>query len=140
MLFRWLVDKQVRKVMAAARAGDMAPSLALWADDGHFVFPGESTWSADLHDTAAIGEWYERFAAAKLQIDPEEILTKGGPWATTVCVHFTDRARDEAGTVVYENHGVLFFRMRWGKIVFGTVYEDTQKVAAFDDYLARVGV
>jgi ketosteroid isomerase-like protein len=138
-MYRWLIDRQVRKVMASSRSGDMAPSLAMWADDAHFEFPGESSWTADLHDKAAIGAWYDRFAAAGLQIEPDEILTKGGPWGTTICVHFTDRAHDADGAVIYENHGVLYFKMRWGKIVYGIVYEDTQKVAAFDEYLARAG-
>ena len=134
-MYHWLVDKQVRRVMARSRAGDMAPTLALWADDPHFEFPGESSWSADLHAKDEIAAWYERFASAGLQIHPEEVLVKGWPWRTTACVHFTDHAKGPTGEVVYENRGVLFVRMRWGKITYGTVYEDTQKVAAFDDYL-----
>jgi hypothetical protein len=51
-------------------------------------------------------------------------------------VHFTDHAADEHGRVVYENQGVIFAKMAWGKIKFGTVYEDAQKVADFDQYLA----
>lgn len=136
MLYRWLVDKQVRRVMARTHEGDMAPSLAMWQEGGHFEFPGESTWAVDLHTKAEIGAWYDRFAAAGLAIEPEEILTKGGPWNTTVCVHFTDQASGAGGEVVYRNRGVLFVKMRWGKITYGTVYEDTQKVAAFDDYLS----
>jgi ketosteroid isomerase-like protein len=135
-MYHWLVDKQVRRVVAKSRAGDMSATLALWADDGHFQFPGRSSWTADLHSTDEIGVWYERFARVGLQLHPEEILVKGWPWRTTACVHFTDTATDPSGTVVYENRGVLFVRMRWGKITYGTVYEDTQKVADFDEYLA----
>jgi ketosteroid isomerase-like protein len=135
-MYHWLVDKQVRKVMARSRTGDMAPTLALWADDGHFEFPGRSSWTADLHTKAEIGAWYDRFARAGLQIEPEEVLVKGWPWRTTVCIHFTDTAASPTGEVVYENHGVIVARMRWGKIRWGTVYEDTQKVQAFDEYLA----
>jgi ketosteroid isomerase-like protein len=139
-MYRWLVRRQVRRVLARSRAGDMGPSLAMWAEDGHFRFPGESSWSADYHSKADIGRWYERFARAGLQLEPHEILVQGPPWRTTVCVHFTDHALDRDGAVVYENHGVLLVRMAWGKVRFGTVYEDTQKVARFDDYLATVGV
>jgi ketosteroid isomerase-like protein len=134
-MYAWLARRMVRRVMARSRAGDMAPTLALWADDGHFRFPGRSSWAIDCHDKAEIGRWYERFARAGLQIEPHEILVQGGPWNTTMCVHFTDHACDPAGEVVYENHGVLWVKMAWGKIKYGTVYEDTQKVAAFDEYL-----
>jgi ketosteroid isomerase-like protein len=136
-MYRWLVRMRVRRVMARSRAGDMAPTLALWAEDGHFVFPGRSSWAADLHDQAARGAWYGRFARVGLQIEPEEVLVSGPPWRTHVCIRFTDHATGPDGEPVYENTGVLFATMSWGKIRFGTVYEDTQKVADFDDYLAR---
>jgi ketosteroid isomerase-like protein len=134
-MYRWLVRTMVRRVAARSRAGDMGPTLALWADDGHFVFPGRHSWAADFRNRDDIGAWYERFARAGLQLEPREILVQGPPWNTTLCVHFTDHAADEQGRVVYDNHGVIFAKMSWGKIKFGTVYEDTQKVADFDDYL-----
>ena len=131
-LVRWIV----RRVLARSRTGDMGPSLALWAADGHFRFPGQSSWTADYHRKADIERWYERFARVGIQLEPEDILVNGGPWNTRVCVHFTDHAAAPDGTPVYENRGVLFLKMAWGKVRFGTVYEDTQKVAAFDEYLA----
>ena len=136
-MYRWLVRKLVRRVAARSRAGDMAPTLALWADDGHFVFPGRSSWSADVRSRDEIAAWYDRFAGAGLQLEPHEILVSGPLWDATLCVHFTDHASAPDGTRVYENHGVLFAKMAWGKIKYGTVYEDTQKVADFDDYLAE---
>src|ERR1700683_3642690 len=114
-MYKWLVRRQVRRVAASSRAGDMAPTLALWADDGHFVFPGQHSWAADYHDQRDRAAWYERFARAGLQIEPAEILVGGPPWRTTACVHFTDHATAPSGDRVYENAGVLFFRMAWGK-------------------------
>ena len=135
-MYRWLVTKRVRRVMARSRLGDMAPTLGLWAEDGQFVFPGRSSWAADLHDNAARGAWYARFARVGLQIEPREVLVGGPPWRTHVAIRFTDHAAGPDGEPVYENAGVLFATMSWGKIRFGTVYEDTQKVADFDEYLA----
>jgi len=136
-MFAWLVKRRVRRVMAQARAGDMAPSLALWAEDGHFQFPGRSSWAADYHDKGDLASWYARFARVGLQLEPREILVGGPPWRSHVCIRFADHATGPDGETVYENTGVLFTTMSWGKIRFGTVYEDTQKVAAFDDYLTR---
>ena len=139
-MYHWMVRRMLRKAAARATSGDMAPTLARWADDGHFRFPGESSWTVDVHRKEDIARWYERFVAAGLQLEPEEIFVQGWPWDTRVAVHFTDRARRPDGELVYENRGMLYARVRWGKIRFGTVYEDTQKVAAFDEYLATVGV
>ena len=58
------------------------------------------------------------------------------PGNTTVCIRITDRATDAGGNVIYENRAVLFGKIRWGKITFYEVYEDTEKVAALDAYLA----
>ena len=134
-MYRWLVKTRVRRVMARSRAGDMGPTLALWAEDGHFEFPGRSSWAADLHHPADRAAWYARFASVGLQLEPREILVGGPPWRSHVCIRFTDRAVGADGEPVYENAGVLFATMSWGKIRYGTVYEDTQKVADFDDYL-----
>jgi ketosteroid isomerase-like protein len=136
-MFRWLVSVRVGRVAARSRAGDMGPTLALWADDGRFrfQFPGRSSWAIDTSRRDELAAWYERFAQAGLRLHPEEVLVTGPPWRMTACVHFTDTATAPTGETVYENRGVLFFRMKWGKVTFGTVYEDTQKVAEFDEYL-----
>ena len=136
-MYRWLVSRRVRRVSARSRAGDMAPTLALWAKDGNFRFrfPGRSSWAIDTCRRDELAAWYERFAQAGLQIEPKDVLVMGPPWRTTTCVHFTDHATAPTGELLYENEGVLFFRMSWGKVTFGTVYEDTQKVADFDEHL-----
>ena len=117
----------------AAAAIQLSKTSAVACRSGSLVL-------ATSRATVAIGRWYARFTRAGLQIEPHEILVKGPPWNTTVCVHFTDHAAAPDGEVVYTNHGVLFIKIAWGKIRFSTVYEDTQKVAAFDEYLAAVGV
>ena len=52
----------------------------------------------------------------------------------TVCIRITDRAKDSNGNVVCQNRAVLFGKVRWGKIVFYEVYENTEKVKALDEY------
>ena len=37
---------------------------------------------------------------------------------------------------MYENRALIVLRTRWGRVVAEEVYEDTQKVAAFDAHLA----
>jgi len=59
----------------------------------------------------------------------------GPPWDTTICLRFTDRCTAPDGTIVYTNRGMVFGKIAWGKITYYVVYEDTQKVAEFDEYL-----
>jgi len=135
-VYAWLVKVLLRRVIAQGRAGNIEPTIARYADDAHFRFPGGSSWAADYHRKDQIAEWLHRFVGVGLQLEPEEILVRGGPWNTTVCVHFTDYWANRDGEVIYRNEGVLFGKMAWGKLTAVTVFEDTQKVADFDDYLA----
>jgi hypothetical protein len=32
-MYHWLVRRMIRRTAAKARAGDMGPTLAMWADD-----------------------------------------------------------------------------------------------------------
>ena len=139
-MYAWLARMLVRQTIRKHQAGDVDGVLRSYAKDVHFVFPGQNSWAIDTRDKAEIGRWLRRFHDAGLRIDVDDILVAGPPWNTRVCMHFTDHAKDAAGNVVYENTGVIYGKGRWGKISDYTVYEDTEKVAAFDTYLQRVGV
>lgn len=135
-MYSWMVRYLLRRVIAEGRAGNVEPTIARYADDAHFRFPGRSSWAADYHRKDQIADWLHRFAAVGLQLHPLEILVMGGPWNTTVGIHFTDHWANPDGEVIYTNEGVLFGKLVWGKLTAVTVFEDTQKVADFDDYLA----
>ena len=51
-------------------------------------------------------------------------------------LRFTNEARDASGKVVYANRSAIFAQAAWGKITHQEDYEDTEKVVAFDKYLA----
>jgi len=129
---RWKIRKNVRKLAE----GDSGPILAGYADDAVLVFPGQSTWGGEHRGRTAIATFLERFLDAGLIGEIHEILVNGPPWRTTVCVLFTDHAVDRAGNLIYENRAIPFARVVWGKIVYQEDFEDTHKVAAFDEYLA----
>jgi hypothetical protein len=120
---------------ARLRLGDIGPLMRFYAKDVQFHFPGEHSWSANLSDKRALEAWLERFASTGLQLYADEILISGPPWKTTVVIRGHDHLIDEQGTVVYENRAVIWGSASWGKLKRYEVYEDTQKVAAFDDYL-----
>jgi hypothetical protein len=135
-MYRWLIRKVMRWLLAELRAGRTRWLVLLLADDVHFRFPGEHSWSADYHGKAHVGAWLDRYVRVGLQLHPREIVVGGPPWRTTVCTWFTDHATAPDGSVVYRNDGVLVDRLVWGRVKEHISYEDTQKTAAFDDYLA----
>jgi len=135
-MYKYAVRTMIRRNVAALQRGDPRPLLAGYAPDAVLVFPGSSSWGGEHRGREAIGAFLDRFLRVGLVGEVEEILVNGPPWRTTVCVLFSDRALDPSGTPVYENRAVLFGRIVWGKIVYHEDFEDTEKVAAFDEYLA----
>jgi hypothetical protein len=109
------------------------------APDVHFRFPGDHSWAADYRTRAEVEDWLERYVRTGLRLYPQESVVTGPPWRTTVCTWFLDSARGPDGELVYENEGVLVDTLRWGRVKEHISFEDTQKTAAFDDYLRRQG-
>ena len=73
---------------------------------------------------------------AGIQIFPDEVVVKGFPWNQTVCIRGHDYFDTPDGERVYENRYVIWGRMAWGLLKDYEAYEDTQKSAAFDEWLA----
>jgi ketosteroid isomerase-like protein len=136
-MYKAAVRRLIRRNVRALGRGDIGPLLAGYAHDAVLVFPGTSTWAGEHRGKTAIEAFLRRFVDAGLVGDVEDVLVNGPPWRTRVCVLFSDRATADDGEVVYENRAVLFGRIRWGKLVYQEDFEDTHKVAAFDEYLAE---
>ena len=133
----WLAHKVISFVMGRTRRGDIRPTLLLDTPDVTLTFPGTSSWSGEFRGRDEVARWLRRFAAVGIQIYPDEVVAKGFPWNTTVCVRGRDYLRGADGTMVYENRYVIWGRMAWGRLKQYEVYEDTQRAAALDEYLAE---
>lgn len=131
----WLAHKLITYVMGRTRTGDVRPTLMLEAPDVTLTFPGQNSWSGVFRGKDAVSKWLQRFAALGIQIFPDEVITKGFPWKTTVCIHGRDHLTDADGRTVYENRYVIWGRMAWGRLKEYEVYEDTHKANEFDAYL-----
>jgi hypothetical protein len=127
----------LRRNLRLLNAGNMQPLFRTYGDNVAFSFPGESSWAADLRGREAVQRWVERFVDVGLKLEPREILVSGPPWNTRICLCYDDELREEDGTVAYSNRGTIVGTIAWGKLVRYEVFEDTQKVAAFDEYLSR---
>ena len=136
----WLAKKLITRNTARLLAGDPGPTLRLDAKDIHFRFPGDSSWAADLHSRDELALWLQYFIDAGLDIGADEVVVKGWPWNTTLCIRGTDELRGDDGEVVYANRYVIWGRISWGLLREYEVYEDTQKSKALDPYLAARGI
>jgi ketosteroid isomerase-like protein len=135
----WLAGKLVRHNMRELNAGNVKPTLRLDARDVEFTFPGTSSWSGRFKGKKQLKPWLERFVQAGLQIAADEVIVKGPPWRTTVCMRGTDHLDTPDGERVYENRYVIWGRLRWGRLRSYEVYEDTEKSTALDRWMDRVG-
>lgn len=138
-MYAWIVRLMIRRAIGRMNAGDLDPILSTYADDVHFVFPGKNSWAGDYRGKDEIERFLRRFVRAGLQFEPQEIIVGGPPWRTSVCIRYLDQAKDSDGTTVYTNRGIVYAQVVWGKIAYYEVYEDTEKVAEFDEYLASQG-
>jgi ketosteroid isomerase-like protein len=135
----WLAKRILARDMARLRAGDYRPQLKRVADDVRFRFPGSSSWAIELRGKEELRRWLERFVRVGLQIYPDEVVAKGPPWKTTLVVRGPIHLKDASGETVWENRYVIWGRMSWGLLREYEVYEDTERSAELDEYLAAAG-
>jgi ketosteroid isomerase-like protein len=133
----WLGKKVISYVMSRTRAGDIQPTLLLDAPDVTLTFPGQNSWSGVHRGKVEVERWLRRLVALGLQTYPDEVVVKGFPWNTTVCVRGYDHLKGPDGEMVYENRFVIWGRMSWGRLKEYEVYEDTHKANELDRYLAE---
>jgi len=67
-MYAWCVRFMIRRSIQRHRAGDVEALLAAYADDVRFVFPGQSSWTADLRGKNAIEPWLRRFHRVGIQL------------------------------------------------------------------------
>ena len=138
-MLSWLAKKVLDHNYARLRAGDYRPTLRLDARDVRFRFPGRNSWAGEYRGKHELERWLARFVASGLQIFADEIVVKGPPWNTTVCLRGHDLLTSPEGETVYENRYVIWGRARWGLLRDYEVYEDTEKTSELDGYLAERG-
>ena len=135
-MLAWLTKKLLSQVMARTRAGDIRLTLLLDAPDIHFVFPGTNSWSGDYPDKEAHRRWLERLVRVGVKTDVDEVALSGFPWKMTVAVRGRSWWDNASGERIYDNRYVIWAHLKWGRMKAYEVYEDTEKAAALDEYLA----
>ncbi len=138
------VRRLIRHGIERLNDGDASFLMRLAHPDVELSFPGDNSWSTMFRPTKAsrarhvthrgieeCAAFADRFIEAGLHIDIEDILVNGMPWNLRVAIRATDHIAGPDGDE-YNNRYVGFQEIRWGRLLCWEVYEDTERVSAWD--------
>jgi ketosteroid isomerase-like protein len=141
---RWMI----RRNIAALNTGDYGPVLRMFAPDATLAFPGDNTWSRQFGEPQTgtepspthrgrdqIEAFLVRYTDHHIQMEVEDIVVSGPPWAMRAAARVHDWIVDERGERIYGNRAMLYVRTRWGKIVEQEDYEDCTEVLRLEERL-----
>jgi hypothetical protein len=126
-VYRWIVGRIARRLIGQVVSGRPETALKMATPDLRFVFPGDSSFAADYRDRSAFSEWVRRFAALQPEYIVDDVIVTGPPWNTRVAMRFHDRIGTD-----YENQGMHYLKMRWGKLTHDEVFLDTKAVGEWE--------
>lgn len=150
-MYKMVVKALLRRAMSKVNDGDPQMLLSMAAPDCVLTFPGDNSWSA-MHRPIARGRhrfithrgaeeaqaFADRFVAEGIQVVVEDILVNGYPWNTRVALRAHNYIPGPDGTDLYNNRYVDIIEIRWGRMVSMEIYEDSERVAAWDEGLTLV--
>lgn len=141
MIYRSIVERQLRRAFDALNRGDHGPVLAAFGSPVEHVFFGEHALAGARHSMDSIVPWYRRLKTVfpDLHFDIQSLAVRGMPWNTVALVEWRDRFTLRDGSR-RGNQGVHVLRLKWGKVVSLRVYCDTQVLASVLRDLQTQGV
>jgi ketosteroid isomerase-like protein len=130
-MYKIVVKAIVRRGFRAISRGDFDAVLGMFTPKSRFWFAGDHALSGERRGREEVRAWFEETWARfpGLQIEARDVLVNGWPWDTRIASHLRIHAVLQDGRP-YENAGMQYVHLRWGKIVEDLIYEDTQKIAA----------
>ena len=130
-MYSWIVGRVVRVLVGRVNAGDVPTIMRMFADDAVLVFPGSSSFAGEHRGRHEIESWFSRFLALGPNLLVHDVAVAGPPWNMRILFRFSDSIAIPGGGR-YENEGMEYLRIRWGKAREQRVYLDTEKVAQLD--------
>lgn len=128
-MYRWVVQKIVRRTFAQMSAGDHQAPVRMFREDGCFRFPGSHALGGEYSGRPAVEGWF-RQAWSMFDFDFQvlDVVVSGMPWNTRVGTRFNVVVTAADGET-FANRGMQYVRLSWGRIVEDEIYEDTETVA-----------
>ncbi len=105
------------------------------------TFAGDNSLSGTRHDKESLLRWFKRVNTVmpELKVKITDLRVKGGPGNTLVIARWTATCTLLNGEA-YENKGVHFITLKWGKAVKFDVYENTKVVSHGLDVQFEAGI
>jgi ketosteroid isomerase-like protein len=118
--------------------GNHQPIIKQMSSDVYFSFAGQHAMGGECRGKPQVEQWFQRMLRLfpGIQFEINSVSIGGMPWNTTVTNRLTVRAKLRDGRV-YENQAMQFLRIKWGKIVEDVVFEDTAKLVAELERMAK---
>ena len=129
-MYTAIVRRIVRGGFRALSMGNYEQVLRQFHSQVVLSFAGSSLIGGEHHGIEAARVWFAQLFSLfpGLQFTVHTVIIQGWPWNTHVATRFSLIAPHPDGHP-YENEGMQFLRLRWGKVMEDRLYEDTQKLA-----------
>ncbi len=125
-MYRMIVAAKARATWKRISAGELQAAADVADPDMRFRFVGDTALGADLRGRDAFLAWFratnERLPGLAFTVT--DVLVGGWPWRTRVSVRLAITAPLPDGTR-YQNEGVQWMVLRWGRMMDDWVLEDT---------------
>jgi ketosteroid isomerase-like protein len=136
-VYRLIVKRNLRRAYERLSRGDYESVVKKFSESSVFEFAGSHQLGGERRGTDAVRELFRQMfdCFPDLRLEPKAIVVNGMPWNTVVAARFGVSAT-VAGEP-YRNEGMQFLRLRFGRVVEDRLYEDTEKLAAALERIAR---
>lgn len=140
-MYRAIVRARVRSVFERINRGEWDRVAAGTATNLIHVTPGTHALGGERRSRAAFEHFLRRLDSILpgLRFEVTEVASTGWPWNTWAAAAWVDRTTLRDGTP-YENAGVTWINIRWGRVRQIREYMDSELVAAACRRLADEGV
>jgi ketosteroid isomerase-like protein len=128
-MYAAIVRRIIRSGFRALSAGDYEQVVRLFHPHITFVFAGTSPLGGERHGVEAVRAWFQQLYVyfPGIQFTVHQVIVRGWPWNTLVATRFSIAAPGIDGGA-YDNEGMQYVRLRWGRVVEDRLYEDTHKL------------
>ncbi len=140
-MYHRIVERIVRKGFRDLNNGNYESIVKQFSPDIYFSFSGDHAMGGECHNLPQVRAWFERVFRLfpGIQFEIRKVTINGMPWDTVVINQFRIHATLRDGRP-YQNDGLQFLRLRWGRIVEDRVFEDTYKLVTELHRMGEQGV
>jgi ketosteroid isomerase-like protein len=140
-VFNMIARRLYRRAWQAMNAHDYDAILKLLAPEFRMTFMGDTSLGGTRTTKAAMAAWFERLfrLLPDAQFELRQVAVDGPPWNTRIAGLLTIRATTPVGEP-YENVFVQFVRLRFGRILWYEIHEDSLRFWRLCQRLAADGI